>query len=90
MKGYPKTIAVVQDFINLLKMPEYKERALKDLQAIYDLQDDKAIRATTLIDENDPEKGYNTEEVDKPNPVWKQKGFKSRKAVLTLIKKYCD
>ena len=51
MKGYPKTIAVVQDFINLLKMPEYKEQALKDLQAIYDLQDDKAIRATTLIDE---------------------------------------
>ena len=85
MKGYPKFVAVKQDFVNLLDMPEFKEQALADLQAIYDLQDDKATRATTLIDESDPEKGYNTEEIDNPNPVWKQKGFASRAEVLELI-----
>ena len=88
MKGYPKFVAMKQDFINLLNMPEYKEQALKDLQAIYDLHDDKAQRATTLIDENNPELGYNTEEIDNPNPVWKQKGFDSRQAVVDLIEEY--
>ena len=85
MKGYPKFVATKQDFINLLNMPEYREQALADLQAIYDLQDDKATRATTLIDESDPEKGYNTEEIENPNPVWKQKGFESRQDIMGLI-----
>jgi len=62
-------------------------RSLADLQAIYDLEDDRTTKATTPIDENDPEKGYNTEIIDNPNPVWKQKGFESREEVKKLIKK---
>ncbi len=88
MYGYPKTIATVQDFVNLLNMPEYKAKAMAELQAIHDLDDDKTTRATTLIDENDPEKGFNVEEIDNPNPLWKQKGFSSREEVKELIKEY--
>ena len=90
MKGYPKTIATKQDFINLLAMPEFREQALADLQAIYDLQDDKATKATTLIDESNPELGFNVEEIENPSPVWKQKGFESRQAVLDLIEECRD
>ncbi len=88
MQGYPKTINVKQDFINLLNMPEYKTRALSDLQAIYDLDDDKATKATTLIDANDPEKGFNTETIDNPNPAWKQKGFSGREEIAKLIEEF--
>ncbi len=87
MKGYPNHVATKQDFINLLAMKEHKKQAIADLKAIHDLDDAKATRATTLIDEKDPEKGYNTEILNNPLPVWKQKGFTSRKAVATMITK---
>ncbi len=87
MKGYLKRIAVKQDFTNLLSEEEFKDRALSDLKAIYNLDDSKATRATTLIDPADPEKGWNTEIIDNPMPMWKQKGFASRKAVADLIAK---
>jgi len=85
MKGYPRRIATVQDFKNLLAMEEYKAQAIADLKALYAIDDAKITRATTLIDENDPEKGWNTEIIDNPLPRWKQIGFKSRKAVKDLI-----
>lgn len=85
MKGYPKRIAIKQDFLNLLGMKEFKAQALDDLQAIYNLDDSKATRATTLIDPADPKSGYNTEIIDNPMPMWKQKGFASRQAVADLI-----
>mgnify|MGYP000976215602 CR=1 FL=1 len=85
MKGYPKFIATKQDFINLLGMAEFKDQALADLKAVYELNDDKATRATTPIDPEDPQGGWNTEEIDNPMPVWKQKGFSSRDEVAELI-----
>jgi hypothetical protein len=85
MKGYPKFVATKQDFINLLKEPEYKTSALSDLQAIYDLDDSKMTRATTPIDPNNPQSGWNTVEIDNPMPQWKVKGFESRESVMTLI-----
>lgn len=87
MKGYPKQIATKQDFLNLLKEKEFKTQAIDDLKAIYNLDDSKAVRATTPIDPDDPEKGYNTEIVDNPMPMWKQKGFASRQEVADLITK---
>ena len=87
MKGYPKHVATKQDFKNLLAMKEHKKQALADLKTIHDLDDAKMSRATTLIDEKDPEAGWNTETIDNPLPVWKQKGFTSRAAVATMITK---
>ena len=85
MKGYPKTITTKQDFLNLLSTKEFKAQAIEDLKKIYNLDDSKAVRATTLIDPDDPEKGYNTEIIDNPMPMWKQKGFASRQDVADLI-----
>ena len=87
MRGYPKHINCVQDFNNLLADKDLKRRALVELQKIYNKDDSKTLRATTLIDPEDPKSDWNTEEIDNPMPLWKQKGFASRKAVATLITK---
>ena len=85
MKGYPKHINTTQDFTNLLADDKFKEQALAELKRIYNLKDAKATRATTLIDPDDEEKGWNTEEITNPMPEWKLKGFASRKAVNEMI-----
>ena len=87
MRGFPKHINCVQDFNNLLADKDLKRRALVELQKIYTTDDSKALRATTLIDPSDPKSDWNTEEIDNPMSLWKQKGFESRKAVATLITK---
>lgn len=83
MRGYPKHIATVQDFENLLSVPEHKEQALVDLKALYLLTDDKATRVVTGSEETGD---LVTEEIDNSRPLWMQKGFKSREAVADLIK----
>jgi len=85
MRGFPKHINSKQDFLNLLADEDLKAQALAELQKIYTKDDSKALRATTLIDPEDPKSDYNTEEIDNPMPMWKQKGFESRKEVGDLI-----
>ena len=85
MKGFPKTIKTTQDFTNLLADDRFKEKALAELKRIYTVDDLKATKATTLIDLDDEEKGYNTEEINNPMPEWKLKGFISREAVNEMI-----
>ena len=87
MRGYPKHINCMQDFNNLLADEDLKATALSGLREIYGKDDSKTLRATTLIDPSDPKSDYNTEEIDNPMPLWKQKGFESREAVATLITK---
>ena len=82
MKGYPKHIASKQDFINLLADKEYRERAIADLRIIAEADDDKAMRTISINEETGEEV---TEEIDNPMPLWKVKGFKSRKEVAELI-----
>jgi len=85
MKGFPRHIATVQDFRNLLADDGFKAQAVDVLNRIYNLDDSKATRATTPIDPEDPHSDWNTEEIDNPMPLWKQKGFESRQAVADLI-----
>ena len=85
MKGFPKTIATKQDFTNLLADDKFKKKALAELDRIYNIDDSKATKATTLIDPDDEKKGWNIEEIDNPMPEWKLKGFASRKAVDDMI-----
>lgn len=85
MRGYPKTIKTKQDFLNLLNMKEFKDQASIDLKAIHDLQDSKTTRATTFIDSAAPEKGYHTELINNPMPLWKQRGFASKQEISDLI-----
>ena len=87
MRGFPKHINCVQDFNNLLADKDLKRRAISELQKIYNKEDSKTLRATTLIDPEDPKSDWNTEEIDNPMPLWKQKGFESREAVAALVTK---
>ena len=45
MKKYPERVATKQDYLNLLAMPEYRARAIRDLKAIRDTKDDTATIA---------------------------------------------
>ena len=87
MRGFPKHINCVQDFNNLLADKDLKRRDISELQKIYTKDESKALRATTLIDPEDPKSDWNTEEIDNPMPLWKQKGFESREAVAALVTK---
>lgn len=85
MKGYPKHIATRQDFVNLLSMEEYKEKALSDLRALYEYDDDTCIRVVSGSEETGD---LVTEVIANPLPMWKQKGFESRESILDLISEY--
>jgi len=81
MRGYPKHINCKQDFLNLLEMPEHRERVLKDIQKLQALDDAKVTRVVSGTEE---EKNLVTEEIDNPNPRWKQLGFATTKELYTL------
>jgi len=85
MYGFPKHINTTQDFVNLLEMPEYKEQAIAELEGIHSMDDDYM---TVVVSGSEEEGNLVTEEALAPNPVWKQKGFASRDAVINLINKY--
>lgn len=85
MRGYPKHIATKQDYINLLSMPEFRGQAMKDLAAIRDVKDGMARIALSPIDAKKPEGEWNTKKIANPNPLWKQKGFSSRREAADLI-----
>jgi len=82
MRGYPKHIANKRDFENLTDMPEYKTQALADLKRLQAIDDAKVIR---VVSGSEEDKNLVTEEIDNPNPVWKQKGFATKKAVDDLV-----
>ena len=82
MRGYPKVVATRQDFINLLNMPEFRARALADLQAIYDANGATALR---VVSGSEQAGDLVTAEIDNPMPAWKRKAFGSRDAVKKLM-----
>jgi hypothetical protein len=86
MKGYPEYFATIEDYENIMRdFPEWRGRVKADLKALKAIKDDKVIRATELIDPEDPESEWKTEEISNPFPKWKQKGFKTKKALSDLI-----
>jgi hypothetical protein len=86
MRGYPKVIATKQDFINLLAIPEFKNQALSDLQAVYDLQDDTLERVVSFDTDNKGQMiNIVTETIAAPMPKWKRMGFESRAEILNLM-----
>jgi hypothetical protein len=82
MRGYPKHIATKQDFDNLLAMPDHKDRALKDLKKLQAIDDAKVVKVVSGSAET---ADLVTEEIDNPNPAWKQKGYKDKKALDDLV-----
>lgn len=85
MRGYPKYVATKQDYLNLLAMSEHKAQAIEEMKKIVSYNDSVVTRATTPIDPNDPNKGWNTEKIENPRPLFKQKGFASRQEATDII-----
>lgn len=86
MKGYPSYFATVEDYKNIIRdFPEWKKRVKEELKAIKAIKDDKVTRAVAPIDPDDPESEWITEEIPNPLPRFKQKRFKSKKALDDLI-----
>jgi len=85
MRGYPKHIATKQDFENLLSIKEFKAQALKDLERLSGIKDDRVKR---VISGSEETKDLVTEEIDNPMPLWKSKGFKNRNEIAALIAKH--
>ena len=84
MNGYPKHIATKQDYENLLAVADFRERALEDLQAILTADDATAKRVIAVAEDGTE----TTEDIENPMPLWRIKGFASRKAVAALIAQY--
>jgi hypothetical protein len=85
MKGYPRVIATRTDFENLLADPDFQARALVDLKAVVDLDDDTVERVVSY-DQDEAGKMINIvkETVPAPMPKWRHMGFESREAALDL------
>jgi hypothetical protein len=82
MKGYPKTIATKQDYLNLLPVPEFRDRAEADLVTIYNADDAYAMRVVSGSEETGD---LVTEQIENPMPLWKAKGFTSREEILEVL-----
>lgn len=86
MKGYPSYFATMEDYENIKRdFPQWRNMLNADLKKLEAIKDDKAIHATMPIDLEDPESEWKTEEISNPMPIWKQKGFKTKKALSDLI-----
>ena len=86
MKGYPEHFATVEDYKNIIRdFPDWRKRVKDELKALKDIKDDKVTRAVSLIDPEDPESDWITEEIPNPFPKYKQKGFKTKKKLNDLI-----
>jgi hypothetical protein len=85
MKGYPRVIATKADIENLLADPEFKDRALADLKAVIDLEDDTMERVVSY-DQDEAGRMINvkTETIPAFMPKWRRMGFESRDAALDL------
>ena len=78
----------MQDYKNIIRdFPQWRERALEELKALQSIKDSKVTRAIRLIDPDDPESDWITEEILNPLPIHRQKGFKNKKELDELIPK---
>ena len=89
MRGYPKHIATVKDYENLLGMGEYKDKALADLQGVIAKadetikvpKDEKAVAVDGVYAEKD------LKAIANPMPYYKTKGFSALAEVSAMISK---
>lgn len=78
------TPSIKQDFENLLSDKIFKEAALEQLQTLQDFDDRTATRATKPVNPDDPNSEWETEEIENPLPLHKQKGFEEWMDVVRL------
>lgn len=88
MIGFPSVIATKDDYLNLLQDPEFHDQALTDLTSLRDFDDSKVTVAVTTGDDPMNINNTETEEINNPNPLWKQKGFESWQDVADTVEAY--
>jgi len=84
MIGFPKHIATVEDFQNLLNDSDFKEQALEKLQELQDFDDRVVTRAVEPVNPDKPDGEWVTEEIENPFPVHRQKGFEEWLGLVKL------
>lgn len=89
MKNYPTYIATKQDFLNLLSLQEFRDRALSDLRVVYDDKDDYITIDDTPSDAP-IDAARNVRITSNPLPKWRLRGFDSRADVLNMINSCYD
>ena len=82
--AWPEWIGTKQDLVNLMSIPQHRERALKELQTIYNTDDAKAVQVLSGSEES---KDLVTKEIDNPKPLYKRYGFTSKDEVGQLLSK---
>lgn len=82
MRGYPKYIATKQDIINLLAIPEFRKQAQADMAKFLVVTDDKVTRTISIDALTNVAV---TEVIDNPSPLYKVKGFETRKILSDLV-----
>ena len=86
MKGYPTHFATKEDFENIIRdFPDWRARALKELEALNAIEDDVVTRAVALIDPKDPEGDWTIEKIPNPLPIRRQKGFRTKTELTKTI-----
>jgi citrate lyase beta subunit len=89
MKGYPKYVATVQDYRNLLEMDEHRERVLADLQGVVAKADDtiKVPKNETVAAVDGVYADKDLRSIANPMPIFKTKGFCALAEVSAMISK---
>ena len=89
MKGYPKTpfdLLTKQDYEHLAADPRFRERALADLQRLYDIDDEYVERVIELADPADPESVDVTERIKNPGTrATHRSGFKNHAEISAKL-----
>jgi len=87
MRNYPEYFATKEDYENIIRdFPEWRERVKEELKALKAIKDDKVTRAVALVNPEEPEGEWITEELNNPLPISKQKGFKIKKELDDIVK----
>lgn len=82
-------ITTKQDFENLLSDEDSRDEALSELQNLQDFDDRTVTRATEeLLDKDNPESDFVTEEIENPYPLHAQRDFKEWLDVVELNAKH--
>jgi|GEM_PF-1257868 len=81
---WPQWINTKQDYLNLLSLPQHRERAIQELRKIYELDDATVQRVISGTEEN---KNMVTKEIDNPAPLYKRFKFDSKEEIKQLLLK---
>jgi hypothetical protein len=85
MRGFPRHINSKQDIDQLIRdCPGLKPKVHEYLTRILE-EPDMVTQATTPIDPEHPENGYNTILIPNPNPLWKQLGYQDKAEVTAAL-----